>query len=153
MAESFVQVNVPTTSGKKLATYEFVNGGGDVVESEAVTLTDSSGDELLGQQPVAKSLPVVPAETTSALQNGTETPVSAAAVIVLAANAARKTAIVQNTGAANIRVGVAGVTASTGLRLVPGASAIYDSPNVYQGDLYAIREGGSDSIAFAQEAT
>jgi len=153
MAESYVQVNVPTTGGKKLATYEFVNGGGDTVESEAVTLTDSAGNELLGQKPVADSIPVVPAQTTSALVNGTETAVSGVAVNVLAANPLRKTAVIQNTGGANIRIGVAGVTATTGLRLVPGASAIYDSPDVYQGDIFAIREGGSDSIAFAQEAT
>jgi len=153
MGESFVQVNVPTTSGKKLATYEFVNTGGDVVESEAVTLTDSAGNELLGQKPVADSIPVVPAQTTSDLANGAETPVGAAAVSVLAANAARKTAVVQNTGAANVRVGVAGVTATSGLRLTPGASVVYDSPDVFQGEIFAIREGGVDSIVFAQEAT
>jgi hypothetical protein len=57
---AFVQVNVPTTTplGKKLATYEFVDGGGDTVESEAVTLTDAAGNELLGQKPMADSVPV-----------------------------------------------------------------------------------------------
>lgn len=46
MADSFVQVNVPSTAGKKLATYEY-NKAGDTVESEAVTLTDSAGNEVL----------------------------------------------------------------------------------------------------------
>lgn len=67
MAEAFVQVNVPTTAGKKLATYEFVNTGGDTVESEAVTLTDSAGDELLGQKPMAESVPVTLASDQSPL--------------------------------------------------------------------------------------
>lgn len=66
---AFVQVNIPTTSplGKKLATYEFVDGGGDIVESEAVTLTDAAGNELLGQQPMADSVPVAFASDQSPL--------------------------------------------------------------------------------------
>lgn len=55
---SFVQVNNATSLGKKLATYEFLEGA-DVVESEAVTLTDSDGNELLGQKVMAGSVPVV----------------------------------------------------------------------------------------------
>ena len=47
MAESFVEVNPATLPGKKLATYEFVNTNADVVESEAVTPTDSAGNEIV----------------------------------------------------------------------------------------------------------
>lgn len=47
MAESFVQVNVNATAGKKLKTYESVDGSSNLVESEAVTLTDSAGAEVL----------------------------------------------------------------------------------------------------------
>ena len=44
---SFIQTNNATVpGGKKLATYEFLEGP-DLVESEAVTLTDSAGDEVL----------------------------------------------------------------------------------------------------------
>lgn len=43
--DSFIQVNVPKTLGKKLATYEY-DKGGNTVESEAVTLTDSAGNEI-----------------------------------------------------------------------------------------------------------
>jgi hypothetical protein len=161
--EAYVQVNKPATLGVKLATYEFENDNGDDVQSEAVTLTDSAGDELLGVKPSAESLPVVlasdqaaiPVEITSptsTLNNGAETPItSAAAVAILAANPSRKQAIIQNTGAANIRVGVAGVTATTGLRLTPNAVYTYTNPNIYQGALYAIAEAAS-SVAFAQEA-
>lgn len=42
---SFVQVNEPTTLGRKLATYAFPDGP-DIVESEAVTITDSAGNEV-----------------------------------------------------------------------------------------------------------
>lgn len=90
---------------------------------------------------------------TGTLANGAETAVGAVAVSILAANAARKTAIVQNTGGANIRVGVVGVTATTGLRLTPGSYIIFEMPFVPTQALFAIREGGTDSIAFTQEIT
>ena len=157
---SFVQVNATTVpAGKKLATYEFLEGS-DVVESEAVTLTDANGDEVIGAKPMAESLPVTfatdqtPLAVTSApstLEPGGETAVSNVAVLVLAANPLRTSAIVQNTGTANIRVGAPGVTTTSGLRLIPNAIAEYGAPGVYQGELWAIREGGADSVAFAQE--
>lgn len=90
---------------------------------------------------------------TGTLANGTETPVGAAAVSILAANANRKTAIIQNTGVANIRVGVTGVTATTGFRLQPNESIIYDMPFVPTQAIFAIREGAISSTAFAQEIT
>lgn len=67
MAESWVQVNVPTTQGKKLKTFESLDGGGHLVESEAVTLTDGDGNELLGQKTMADSVPVVFASNQPAL--------------------------------------------------------------------------------------
>lgn len=149
---SFVQVNNPTTLGKKLATYEFLDGA-DCVESEAVTLTDSAGNEILGPKSKAESIPVVVALQPSTLQSGHEMPVTAVAVIVLSANATRETGLVQNTGNANIRVGAAGVTATTGFRLVPNQTIIYGQPNVNLDDIWAIREGVTDSVAFAQEET
>lgn len=117
----------------------------------------------LGQKLMAASTPVViasdqgpipitPSSTNSTLANGAETAVSAVAVQVLAANASRKTAVIQNTGTENIRVGVVGVTAVTGIRLVPDASLILEEPFVYAGAIYAIREGASDSVALATEA-
>lgn len=149
---SFVQVNNATTPGKKLATYEFLDGE-DCLESEAVTLTDSEGNEVLGPKIMTESVPVVVALQASTLLPGKETPVTAAAVKVLSANPMREAGLVQNTGNANIRVGAAGVTATTGYRLVPNQTIIYGQPNVNQDEIWAIREGAVDSVAFSQEET
>ena len=149
---SFVEVNKATTAGKKLATYEFLDGS-NCVESEAVTLTDSAGNEVLGPKSKADSLPVVVALQASTLQAGREMAVTATAVLVLPANARREAGLVQNTGSASIRVGAAGVTPTTGYRLVPNQTIIYGQPNVTQDEIWAIREGAVDSIAFAQEET
>lgn len=89
MTESFVQVNVPATLGKKLKTYESVDGLANTVESEAVTLTDGDGNELLGQKPMADSVPVVLASDQSPLPI-TLTPVSAGTgtpIVIPATNA------------------------------------------------------------------
>lgn len=82
---------------------------------------------------------------------GAETPVSSVAVAVLAANASRLTGIIQNVGSANIRVGPAGVTATTGTQLTPGATMIFDTPGIVADAIFAIREGAVDSIALGQE--
>jgi hypothetical protein len=153
MAESFVQVNQAATPGKKLATYEYENESGDKVASEAVTLTTGEGRELLGLQSPNHSVPVVVADQPEKLHNGREHAIGDTPVRVLHANSRRLTALVQNTGSANIRVGVHGVTATTGLRLVPNAVEIFTVPDVYKGEVWAIREGAVDSIAFAQETT
>jgi hypothetical protein len=47
MPEDFIQVNVPVTLGKKLKSWTSLDGGGNVVESEAVVPTDSLGNEIL----------------------------------------------------------------------------------------------------------
>jgi hypothetical protein len=148
---SHVQVNNPTTQGKKLATYEFLDGEGCVVDSEAVTLTDATGAEILGPRPPTRSIPVVATSQSSTLDEGHETPVTDVAAIILHANPHRVTGLVQNTGGANIRVGRRGVTATTGYRLVPNATIIYEEPNVNTDAIWAIREGATDSVAFSQE--
>jgi hypothetical protein len=150
---SFVEVNKATNvGGKKLATYEFLEGA-DCVESEAVTLTDAAGNEVLGPKIDTEALPVVVALQASSLQLGHETPVSAVAVLVLAANPMREAGLVQNTGNSNIRVGPAGVTPTTGYRLVPNQTIIYGQPNVNLDAIWAIREGATDSVAFSEEET
>jgi hypothetical protein len=111
----------------------------------------------LGQKTMAASTPVViasdQAATTGTLANGAETAVGAAAVLVLASNASRKTAFIQNTGTKTVRVGIAAVTATTGLQLVAGAVLILNEPHVPTGDIFAIREGASSSTVLAQEIT
>lgn len=86
------------------------------------------------------------------LANGAETAVSSSAVMVMGANPNRKKLIVQNTGANNVRVGVAGVTATTGLRLTGGASVIFDMPDCPTNAIFAIREA-ADSTVLTQDVT
>lgn len=90
--------------------------------------------------------------TVSALSNGVETAVAGTAVQVLAANTSRKGAIIQNTGVANVRIGITGVTATTGFRLIPGQSATLKKPFVETSAVFAIREGAISSTVFAQES-
>lgn len=88
---------------------------------------------------------------TATLSNGAETAVAGSAVSVLAANASRKTAIIQNTGLANVRVGVTGVAATTGVRVAPGDMVIFDMPYCPTAAIFAIREGATSSTVFAME--
>jgi len=71
----------------------------------------------------------------------------------LASNANRKAAIVQNVGNANIRVGVTGVTATTGKQLVPGETVVFEMPYVPTQELFAIREGSVSSTVLTMEIT
>lgn len=87
------------------------------------------------------------------LQNGAETTVAGSAVSVLAANNTRQSAIIQNTGAANVRVGIAGVTTTTGVQLQPGMALLLKGPKIHKGPVFAIREGGTSSTVLAQEET
>jgi len=91
--------------------------------------------------------------TTSAFSNGTATAVSSTAVQILAANVLRKGAVIQNQGNANVRIGITGVTAATGIRLGPGKSIVIRPPNIETSAIFAIREGATDSTVLAQEST
>lgn len=87
------------------------------------------------------------------LRPGEEFSVSNTAVLLLPENLIRKKLIIQNTGVANVRVGDATVSPTNGTRLIPNGTMIIEMPDVPQNALYAIREGGVDSIVFAQEIT
>lgn len=100
---------------------------------------------------VAVSGFVAVAYPTGTLNNGAETAVAAVAIQVLAANAARNKLLLQNTGAANVRIGTTGVTATTGFRLAAGSSIIIDNPECPINAIFAIREGAVSSTVFAQE--
>lgn len=100
----------------------------------------------------APSILTASTSTAGTLANGAETAVSSAAVSVLAANTSRKKLIVQNTGANAVRIGIAAVTATTGMRLAAGASIIFDMPHCPTNAVYAIRES-ADSTVLAQEVT
>lgn len=116
----------------------------------------------VGQKTMANSVPVVfPSDQTiptsqaiaGTLANGAETAVAGSAIQVVAANASRKILLIQNTGVANVRIGITGVTATTGARLEPGKGFIFEMPYCTQQAIFAIREGAISSIVFAQETT
>lgn len=153
MSNAKIAVQKAAVAEAFLGGYEYVDVNGDVVQSEAVTLTDRHGSEIIGSRPADESLPVAVAVQHSKLHLGHETPVTDVAAIVLHENHRRVTGLVQNTGIANIRVGPEGVTPTTGYRLVPNQTIIYGEPHVDTADIWAVREGAVDSIAFAQEET
>lgn len=85
------------------------------------------------------AIPGYPIEGT--LELGVTTNVTnAGAVIVLAANAARRGFLIQNNGTGNVRVGPLGVTVPTGVRLIPNAVLRGTPPFLPEQDLYAIAE-------------
>lgn len=128
------------------------NGALWVVQSGSVTITQPvSMSDGGGSITVDGTVSVAPRSGT--ITNGAETSVAGSAVQVLAANANRKKLIIQNTGAANVRVGVSGVTATTGVRLVRNGSLLLEMPDCPTQAIYAIREGAVSSTVFAQEVT
>jgi hypothetical protein len=148
-----IAVQKATKADAFLGGYEYTDEENCPVQSEAVTLTDACGNEVLGPRPAATSIPVVETSLPSTLHLGQEFPIGAVAVLVIPANLFREAGLVQNLGLSNIRVGPAGVTPSTGYRLVPNQTIIYGEPNVNKDAIWAIREGATDSVAFAQEET
>ena len=72
MAESFVQTNVPRTLGKKLKTFESVDTGGNVVESEAVVLVDGDGTEIGPATETTLAQIAISVEVAGAVQTGAE---------------------------------------------------------------------------------
>lgn len=99
------------------------------------------------------SIPVTQSGVAGTLANGAETAVAGSAVQIVASNSSRKILIVQNTGVANVRVGVTGVTATTGFRLTPGSMFIFEMPFCPQAAIFSIREGAISSTVLAQEIT
>lgn len=135
-----------------------VDGSVSITGSVAVTgpLTDAqlraTAVPVSGTVAVTQSTsPWIISDQFGTIANGAETTVSSTAVQILASNASRKKYVIQNTGTANIRVGITGVTATTGARVVPNGSLLFEMPNCPTQAIFAIREGLTDSIAFAQE--
>lgn len=134
-----VALDAPTLAA--LETITVLQGTSPWVISGTVEVTNDVGNPLPVTYP------------TGTLANGAETAVAAAAVQVAAANANRKAILVQNVGTANVRVGVSGVTTTTGFRLVPGQIVILEMPFVPTQAIFAIREGATSSTVLAQEIT
>lgn len=122
-----------------------------VRKDAATALADSDGDYAPLEVDASGRLHVAaPPVTTGTLANGAQTAVSSSAVEVLAANSNRKRAIVQNVGANAVRIGIAAVTATTGIQLAPGATLQLEVPYIHTGAIFAIRES-ADSTVFATE--
>lgn len=88
---------------------------------------------------------------SASLFNRAAVTVSSTAVIVLAANATRKWACISQTSANPVRIGAAGVAATTGVRLAQGATLILEGKDCPTDAIYAIREGGADGACSAVE--
>lgn len=79
---------------------------------------------------------------------------TAGGVTLLAANTNRKAAMIQNTGAANMRVSVGGTpTATNGIQVAPGQVLTLSSPYCPTGAIKAIREGATSTTAAPLEIT
>lgn len=136
-----------------------VDGTVSAIQSGAWTVSNNNGAGAAavniqdGGNSITVDGTVTITQPTGTITNGAETAVAAVAVQILAANANRKKYFIQNTGTSNIRVGVSGVTATTGVRLVPSGTILMEMPNCPTQAIFAIREGATSSIAFAQEVT
>ena len=75
---------------------------------------------------------------------------NAGAVEILPANPNRRGIIIQNNGTANVRVGPVGVTATSGVRLIPNAIMTASPPFLPINAYFAIAEVGP-TVVFATE--
>lgn len=129
-----------------LASVEIRNDSGNPVPvSGTVEVTNDAGSPL----PVSGSVSAT--DQKEVFENGAQVVVGAAAVEIASAVGAgvRKSVLVQNLDAANaVRIGLAGVTATTGfLHLAAGDAARLPSDQA----LYAIRTGDADVTVLVSE--
>lgn len=106
----------------------------------------------------ATPLPVTVAGNTAATAaDGTDITVdgTAGGVTVLAANTNRKSALIQNTGAATMRVTTDGTapTATHGKQVAAGNALVLSSPNCPTVVVKAIRESSTSTTANASEVS
>ncbi len=64
-----------------------------------------------------------------------------------------RTIIVQNTGAANIRIGGSQLTSVNGVRLEPGDTMVLNREEMHTQSIFAVREGEMNSIVAVQVTT
>lgn len=138
--------SVTNLNGAGAAAVNIQDGGNSITVDGTVAI---SGTVAVTQS----TTPWVVSQQSGTITNGAETAVSSTAVQILASNVNRKKYIIQNTGTANIRVGTTGVTATTGARVVPNGTLLFEMPNCPTQAIFAIRENTTDSIAFAEEIT
>jgi hypothetical protein len=93
VAETFVAVNQATAPGAKVKTFESTDGGGDVVESQAVVLVDEIG-EVLGSAANPVRVDAIAAVIDTAELTNINASISS--VRLLAANVGRRGAVIVN---------------------------------------------------------
>jgi hypothetical protein len=130
-------------------------------QTPQVSFIDAAGADFgvvgnpIRVDPTGTTTQPVVAQTVGTFTNGAQTVVdnTVGGVQIIAANANRKAVIIQNVGLQSIRVGVTGVSASTGIQLVAGATLIFEMQFCPTAAIFAIREGAVDSTAFTAEIT
>lgn len=151
MAASNIEVNKPATHGKKLQAFSSLDVDGNVIYASAVVAVDSSGVEINPASEATLEAIALSVEIAGAQQPGIEPIVtSATAVMLLAANPARRGIIIQNNGSGNVRVGPAGVNVTNGIRLLPDAILTASPPFLPTNAVWAIAEAVSCAV-FATE--
>lgn len=156
-SDSHITVNKATHPGKKVATYRYVDANSDVVESEAVTLTDGTGQEMIGPRIAADSIPVTLATDEAPLPivpvRCTNTSVTAiAATIVpvelLAANPSRLGFTIVNTSTTDtlfVLVSPVGVVSPSFYSVPIAPQSYYEDPVNYVDKVTGIWSGASGS--------
>lgn len=120
------------------------------LEIGAVELKDGSSDnratvDSAGVQSVKEAANVAGTPTHAA---DITVDATAGGVTLLAANAARKAAIIQNTGTATMRVSIGGTPATnTGFQVAAGGVLRIEAPFCPTGAIKAIREGAVSTTA------
>lgn len=118
-------------------------------DNGVTNLTDTNGD----YSPIAADVKGRVFTTTAgcSITNGAETAVSSVAVQIVASGVGRKGLFIQNNGTGDVRIGATGVTATTGIKLIPGDSIILTGGATPVNAVFAIRSAAVDSIVLAQE--
>jgi hypothetical protein len=136
--ESFVRINQPGT-GSKMKTWQSVDGGGNTVESEAVTITESGGLEVFLRATV-----------------GTVTTVLVGAVVttLLVANPARTGCMIYNDSASRLYLKLAAGASLATFTVRIDSQGYYELPfPVYSGVITAIRAAGPATSVQVTELT
>jgi hypothetical protein len=124
---------------------------------EGVVLFDNNGNAVgTAGNPLATTSTSTPVTGgTPAAQDDVAVDNTAGGVTVLAAAAQRKSALIQNTGAANMRVTYDGTapTATHGFQLAPGATMRLSGPYCPTAAVLAIREGAVSTTAAREQTT
>jgi hypothetical protein len=110
------------------------------------TVTVSLGAALpTGTNTVGYVMP----KSGATLSQGSAAP-TATATSIVASSSTRRTITITNTGTVTVNVGGSGVTASTGVPLVAGASATFDGAAAAQ--FYGITASGTGAVVYIGES-